>query len=61
MPNDRVSLGNYKVRVQTGKIISKQFALNPSDLLLMELAPIYKLGGPGEWLDFRRVLFAEEL
>lgn len=52
--------GNYKVRVHTNKILTKPVALNPSDLLMIELGTVKKLGGPGDLLDFRRILFAEE-
>lgn len=50
--------GEYKVRTQAGQRIVRSVIVNPTDLLLLELAPrrVPELANPV--LDFRRVLWA---
>jgi hypothetical protein len=51
--------GSYQVRTYTSHRISRNVALHPSDLLLLELVPVRKAGGPEDELTFRRALYSK--
>ncbi len=57
--SDGLLPGNYKVRAYMTGRVARSFTLNPSDLLLLELAPRRTLGGTIGSPTFQRVLFSD--